>query len=143
MKTLNERQLRLHVPIVAWWLIVTNGLMALVYLLAVALTLGTPADFLMRASAFPALMVMLSIPGLIAGAGLRARKGWARNLGIVGALLEMAALIAAFLLNNPALPMLVIGALVGFYAIFVLLQDAIPGYLSAPARTAETAPRYL
>jgi hypothetical protein len=143
MKTLNERQLRLHVPIVAWWLIVTNGLLALVYLFTIALTLGAPANLLMRALAFPALMVMLTIPGLIAGAGLRARKGWARILGVVGALLGMAGLAMAFLLNNLALPMLVIGTLVGFYAIFVLLQDASPGYLSAPARPAETAPRYL
>ena len=79
MKTLNERQLQVHGPIVAWLLIVTNGLLAVTYLLIIALTLGAPAYLLMRALAFPALMVALAIPGLIAGFGLRERKAWARN----------------------------------------------------------------
>jgi hypothetical protein len=142
MKTLNERQLQMHVSIVAWLLMVTNGLLAVTYLLIIALTLGAPAYLLMRALAFPALMVALAIPGLIAGFGLRERKAWARILGIVGVVLEVAGLTAAFLLDNLTLSTLVVCALIGAYIIFVLMQNAVSSYLSAPRRPLETAPRH-
>ena len=130
----------MHVPIVAWLLIVTNGLLAVAYLFVMALTVGAPAYLLMRGLAFPALMDVLAIPGLVAGFGLRGRKAWARILGIIGAVLEMAGLTVAFLLNNMGLSVVVAGALVGFYAIFVLMQDATSSYLSAPKRALETTP---
>jgi hypothetical protein len=142
MKTLNERQLQVHVSIVAWLLMVTNGLLAVTYLLIIALTLAAPAYLLMRALAFPTLMVALAIPGLIAGFGLRERKAWARILGIVGAVLEVAGLTAAFLLNNLTLPTLVVCAPISVYIIFVLMQNAVSSYLSAPKRPLETAPRH-
>ena len=142
MKTLNEQQLQVHGPIVAWLLIVTNGLLASAYLLTIALTLGAPRYLLMRALAFPASMLALAIPGLVAGLGLRAHKAWARILGILGTVLEMAGLAVAFLLNNLTLSMLVVGAFVGFYMIFVLMQDAFTSYLMAPKRVLETAPRH-
>jgi hypothetical protein len=142
MKTLNERQLQAHVSIVAWLLMITNGLLAVTYLLIIAFTLGAPAYLLMRALAFPALMVALAIPGLIAGFGLRERKAWARILGIVGAVLEVAGLTAAFLLHNLTFPTLVVCALIGAYIIFVLMQNAVSRYLSAPKRPLEAAPRH-
>jgi hypothetical protein len=142
MNTLNERQLQVHVPIVAWLLMIINGLLVVSFLLIMALTLGAPGHLLMRALAFPALMVALAIPGLIAGFGLREHKAWARILGIVGAVLEMAGLTAAFLLNNLTLPTLVVCALIGAYIIFVLMQNAVSSYLSAPKRPLETAPRH-
>jgi len=143
MKTLDERQLQVHVPIVGWLLIATNGLLALVYLFVIAVTLGAPTYLLMRALAFPALMVVLAIPGLIAGVGLRARKAWARILGVVGAVSEMIGLTVAFLLNNMGLSVLVVGAIIGIYTIFVLMQDAISSHLSAPKRPLKTAPRHV
>ena len=142
MKTLNERQLQVHVSIVAWLLMVTNGLLAVTYLLIMALTLGAPAYLLTRALAFPALMVASAIPGLIAGFGLRERKAWARILGIVGVVLEVAGLTAAFLLNNLALPILVVCAFIGIYTIFVLMQNAVSSYLSVHKRPLETAQRH-
>ena len=142
MKTLNERQMQVHGPTAAWLLIVTNGLTAFVYLLIMVLSLGSPAHLLMRVLAFPALMVVLAIPGLIAGLGLRAHKAWARFLGIVGIVLEMAGLTAAFLLDNLALPTLVVCAFIGAYIIFVLMQNAVSSYLSASKRPLETAPRH-
>lgn len=45
MNTLNERQMQVHVPIVAWLLMVTNGLFAVTHLLIMALTLGAPSYF--------------------------------------------------------------------------------------------------
>ncbi len=142
MKTLNERHLQAHVPIAAWLLIITNGLTALVYLLIMALTLGAPAYLLMRALAFPALMVVLAIPGLVAGLGLRARKAWARILGIVGVVAEAAGLTVAFLRNDLTLATLIVCAVIGVYIIFVLMQNAVSSYLSAPKRPLETAPRH-
>ena len=80
MNTLNERQLQVHIPIVAWLLMITNGLLAVSFLLIMALTLGAPAHLLMGALAFPALMFALAIPGLIAGFGLpRTNLGRARS----------------------------------------------------------------
>lgn len=142
MKTLNERQLQVHVPIVAWLLMVTNGLLAVTYLLIMALTLGAPAYLLTRALAFPALMVASAIPGLIAGFGLRERKAWARILGIVGVVLQMAGLVVAFLRDDLALPLLAVCAFIGIYTIFVLIQNAVSNYLSAPKRPLEAAPRH-
>jgi hypothetical protein len=142
MKALNERQLQAHVPIVAWMLIVTNGLVVLAYLLVIAVT-GTPRAYIwMRALAFPTLMVVLAAPGLVAGFGLRARKSWARILGIVGAVLGTAGLAVAFLLNNLELPALVVGTLIGLYTIFVLAQEAASSYLSALKRSPESGPRH-
>lgn len=142
MNTLNERQMQVHVPIVAWLLMVTNGLFAVTHLLIMALTLGAPSYFLMRALAFPALMFALAIPGLIAGFGLRERKAWARMLGMVGAVLQMAGLVVAFLRDDLALPILVVCALIGAYTIFVLMQKAVSSYLSAPKRPLKTAQRH-
>ena len=142
MKTLNERQLQVHGPITAWLLIVTNGLTALVYLLTMVLSLGAPAYLLMRVLAFPALMVASAIPGLVAGLGLRAHKAWARILGIVGVVAEVAGLTVAFLQNNLTLATLIVCAVIGAYIIFVLMQNAISSYLSAPRRSLETAPRH-
>ena len=143
MKTLNDRQLQVHGPIAAWLLMITNGLLVVTYLLIIALTLGAPSYFLMRALAFPALMVALAIPGLIAGFGLRERKAWARILGIVGVVLQMAGLVVAFLRDDLALSALVVCAVIGVYVIFVLIQKAATNYLALPRRPLEPAPRHV
>lgn len=142
MKTLNERQLQVHISIVAWLLMVTNGLLAVTYLLIMALTLGAPSYFLMRALAFPALMVALAIPGLIAGFGLRERKLWARLLGIVGVVSQMAGLVVAFLRDDLTLAALVVCAFIGIYTIFVLMQNAVSRYLLAHEHPLETTQRH-
>jgi len=123
-------------------LIVTNGLLALGYLFVMSVTMVAPAHLLTRALAFPALMFVLAIPGLIAGFGLRGRKAWARILGIVGVVLEVVGLAYAYALGNMGLLVLVFGILVGIYAIFVLMQEAATGYLASPKRRPETAPRH-
>jgi hypothetical protein len=142
MNTLNERQLQVHVPIVAWLLMLINGLLAVSFLLIMALTLGAPGHLLMSALAFPALMLALALPGLIAGFGLREHKAWARMLGIVGVALEMAANAWAFLRNNLTLSTLVVCTVIGAYVLFVLLQNGVSSYLSAPRRPLETASRH-
>jgi hypothetical protein len=125
MNALNERQLQVHVPIVAWLLMITNGLLVVSFLLVMALTLGAPGHLLMRAFAFPALMIALAIPGLVAGFGLRAHKPWARMLGIFGVVLDVAGFIYAYTLGNTDLSAVVAGAVFGLYAIFVLAQNTV------------------
>ena len=125
MNTLNERQLQVHVSIVAWLLMITNGLLAVSFLLIMALTLGGPAHLLMGALAFPALMFALAIPGLIAGFGLRAHKPWASMLGVVGAVLDVAGFVYAYTLGNIDLFGLVVGAIISLYVIFILAQNAV------------------
>ena len=125
MNILNERQLQVHVPIVAWLLMVINGLLAVTYLLIMALTLGAPAHLLMGALAFPALMFALAVPGLIAGFGLRAHKPWARMLGIFGVALDVAGFVYAYTLGNIDLLGVVAGVVFGLYVIFVLAQNTV------------------
>lgn len=125
MNILNERQLQVHVPIVAWLLMITNGLLAVSFLLIMALTLGGPAHLLMGALAFPALMFALAIPGLIAGFGLRAHKPWARMLGVAGAVLDVAGFVYAYTLGNIDLFGLVVGAIFSLYVIIILAQNAV------------------
>jgi hypothetical protein len=88
-------------------------------------TMAAPAQFLAKALAFPALMFVLAIPGLVSGFGLRVRKPWARGLGILGAVLNGAGLAYAYTLGNTTLSMVVVGAVFSLYAIFVLAQNSV------------------
>ena len=136
MKQLNEQQLQVHVPIIAWLLIATNLIVALVGFLMFALLMG--AASLVRdpeavmilplvAAFIPTLMVVLAIPGLVAGFGLLARKAWARILAVVAAVLGLA-----------SFP---VGTLIGIYALFVLMQDAATNYFASPPARLQTAPQ--
>lgn len=136
MKSLNEQQLQLHIPIVAWLLVATNGILALLGLGLFGLLAGAAALVHDReaamilpiiAAAIPTLMVGLALPGLIAGWGLLARKGWARILAIIAAVLGL-----------PSFP---VGTLIGVYAILVLMQDAATGYFKQPTMRAQVAPQ--
>jgi hypothetical protein len=150
MNQLSEQQLQTHVPIVGWLFIARSILDLVGGLIAFALITGTGvflgdlgtairdpeavrvlpmvASFLaLVAMLVGALVVVLAIPGLIAGIGLLARKSWARVLGVI---------VSVFgLLSFP------FGTLVGIYAIFVLTQDAAVGYFATPKQHIETAPR--
>jgi hypothetical protein len=66
------------------------------------------------------LMVVLALPGLIAGIGLLRRKEWGRILAIIVGVFD--------LLNFP------IGTLIAVYSFYVLFQDAAtPYFAAAPA----------
>ncbi len=132
MNTLSEREMQVHVPIVGWLLIVSNALFlvigGLVFLLLVGIGFATrepePTWILAAVGTFVALLLAaLAIPGLVAGAGLLARKSWARILAIVVAVLSLA--------NFP------LGTLIGAYALFVLLQDAAAAYVGCCQGTGE------
>jgi hypothetical protein len=151
MKQLNEQQLQVHVPIVAWLLIAHSLLNMVLGLFAFALIMSgnvlwgelgqlVPAvndpDALRTFQMFTTLttltailigtlVVGLAMPALAAGIGLLLRKRWGRVLAIVAAVLGLA-----------GIP---IGTLIGIYAIFVLMQDATTDYFaSLPARSQPT-----
>lgn len=123
MNQLDEKQLQTHVPIAGWLLIVTNALFLLLaaflfaLLVGIGLAIGEPearSILTIIGTSLAALLTVLGIPGIVAGAGVLARKSWGRVLAIVVAVLS--------LLNFP------IGTIIGIYAIWVLLQEAATTY---------------
>jgi hypothetical protein len=125
MNQLSYQDLRVHVPVVGWLLIVSNAVFLLIGLCVATLlyTIGfsvndreAPTILLIVGTALAGFFGLLSVPGLAAGFGLLARQGWARVLAIVVAFLG--------LLNFP------IGTLVGVYAIWALLQDSANAYFT-------------
>ena len=128
MNSLDQRQLQLHVPVLGWLLIVGNaifllmGMFVLVLLTGIGFASGEREAMTVLTivgMAVGLLLVVLGIPGLVAGAGLLARKSWARILAIVVAILGLA--------NVP------IGTLIGLYALWVLMQDAATEYFAPQA----------
>jgi hypothetical protein len=136
MNQLSERQLQVHIPIVAWLLIVGHAIFLLVgaFVFVLLTSIGVsvhdpvaPTILLIVGTAVAALLGLLAVPGLVAGFGLLARKSWARILAIVVAILG--------LLNFP------LGTLIGLYVIWVLLQDAANAYFEQRAMRLETMPK--
>jgi hypothetical protein len=128
MNSLNQRQLQLHVPVVGWLLIVGHaiflllGMFVFVLLTGIGIVSGereATAILGIVGTAVGLLLVVLGIPGLVAGAGLLARKSWARILAIVVSILG--------LVNFP------IGTVIGAYTLFVLLQDTAAEYFAPQA----------
>jgi hypothetical protein len=128
MRKMNQRQLQLHVPVVGWLLIVGHAIFLLVGLFVFVLLTGigiasgereTMTILTTVGTAVGLLLVVLGIPGLVAGAGLLARKSWARILAIVVGILA--------LVNFP------IGTAIGVYTLFVLMQDAATEYFAPQA----------
>ena len=127
---MNQRQLQLHVPVVGWLLIVGHAIFVLVgvfvflLLTGIGVAMGEREAMTMMilttvGTAVGLLLVVLGIPGLVAGAGLLARKSWARVLAIVIGILG--------LVNFP------IGTAIGVYTLFVLMQDAATEYFAPQA----------
>ncbi len=136
MNQLNEQQLQLHIPIVAWIQIVGHaiflviGCFIFVLLTSVGVTVRDPEAsgiLFIVATGVAGLLGLLAIPGLIAGLGLLAHQSWARILAIVVAILG--------LLNFP------VGTLIGLYTLFVLLQEAATPYFTRQNPRAEIAPQ--
>ena len=125
MNQLNERQMELHVPIVAWLLILGHAFFLLGAALVFSLLTGIGAAVGDRTAwailglvgaTTGGLLAALALPGLAVGFGLLARQAWARVLAVV--------VSALGLVNFP------LGTLFGVYAIWVLLQDAGGDYFS-------------
>ena len=122
---LDERELAQHVTILGWLLIVSNLVMAIIggfvlFLLAgIGVLSGEFEAFaiLSVVGIFVAgLLVVLALPGVLAGFGLLRRRSWGRILGIVVAFLS--------LLNFP------LGTAIGVYGLWVLFQESAVSFFN-------------
>jgi hypothetical protein len=126
MNTFSKSQLEIHVPVLGWLLIGSN----LVFLLAAAITatllvgVGTAVDDITAerilnivGASVGGFLAVLGLPGIIAGAGLLARKAWGRILALV---------ISG--LNLVCFP---VGTILGVYGLVVLLQDSATEYFAS------------
>jgi hypothetical protein len=126
MNTFTKSQLEIHVPVLGWLLIGSNMIFLLVAALVVALLVGTGAVvndlmaeriMVITAASVGGFLAILGVPGIVAGAGLLARKGWGRILSIV--------ISALSILCFP------VGTILGVYGLVVLLQDSATEYFAS------------
>ncbi len=125
MNQFDEQQMRVHVPILGWMLIISNAMFLLlagflwILLVGVGVATGEPdarAILSIVGTALAIFFSVLSVPGIAAGIGLLRRKTWGRVLAIVMSILG--------LLNFP------IGTIIGAYALWVLFQNAAQTYFA-------------
>ncbi|OGO50615.1 MAG: hypothetical protein A2Z30_04150 [Chloroflexi bacterium RBG_16_64_43] len=126
MNTFTKSQLEIHVPVLGWLLIGSN----LIYLLMAAVLatllvgIGTAVGDVMAekvlgivAASMGGLLTVLGLPGIVAGAGLLARKTWGRILSIV--------------ISGLSVLCFPLGTILGVYGLIVLLQDSAAEYFAA------------
>lgn len=127
MNQLDARQLQVHVPVLGWLLVASNGVFlltgAFLFLLLVGIGVSVNDPVAFRVLGIVGTLVgtflgALGIPGVVAGIGLLARKAWGRILAIVVAILGLL-----------AFP---VGTIIGIYACWVLLQDQATEYFAPP-----------
>ena len=125
---MNARDMQQHVTILGWLYIIGHGMFvaigAFLYILltGVGMAVADPDARLILplvGMAVGALLILLGLPGLIAGYGLLTVKPWARILALVIAILN--------LVNVP------VGTIIGAYAIWVLLQEPTRDYFEHPS----------
>lgn len=125
MNQLKLQDLQLHIPIVGWLYLIGSALMLAFGVIGffmlssigvvsgdaqAAMILGTIGTW------GGILLLVLSLPGFLAGYGLLKHREWGRILAIVVAFLN--------LLNFP------LGTLLGLYALWVLLQTSAKEYFA-------------
>jgi multisubunit Na+/H+ antiporter MnhG subunit len=127
MNHLDVRELRLHVSILGWLHIAVNslflliavfafGLLPVIYTNVVSSDPDAASVLSILGTAFGTLMVVLGLPGLLAGYGLLKRKPWARFLALILGVLD--------LVNFP------VGTAIGVYTLLVLLQQSATDYFA-------------
>lgn len=129
MKTLTLQEIQLHVTILGWLhlifhaLLLILGIFIFIFLPSIGALTGDQQAMMILGvvgTGVGALIVILALPGLVAGWSLLAHKPWGRYLAIVVGIFS--------LINVP------IGTLVGAYTIWVLIQQAATDYFTpAPA----------
>jgi hypothetical protein len=126
MNQLNAQDLKLHIPIVAWLMIISSALLlgmaslGFFALTSLGIVSGDPQATLILGTIGTwggLFFMLLALPGFIAGYGLLRQREWGRILAIVIAFLN--------LLNFP------LGTLLGIYALWVLLQTSANEYFQS------------
>lgn len=118
---MNEKQVQQHITIlgvlhlVSGALFAAIGLFILVLFTSIGLALATedpiaPRILMIMGFSVAGLMVVLSLPGMVAGYGLLKRRPWGRVLALVVGALN--------LFNVP------VGTVIGLYTIWVLMQGS-------------------
>ena len=127
---MNEKQLHLHVTILGW-LFVVSGFLAVLSGALVAYILMTVSDVVLFGDPIAYVLTsnlgmgvgiflaLLSIPSIVAGVGLLARKSWARALALIVGVLRM--------INIP------FGTALGIYTLWALLRDEAHAYFEPQA----------
>lgn len=125
MDILSDTDFKTHVTILGWVMILANAALLLLGLLFFLFFSGIGALVAVEDPIAPRILVVvgtialitigvLSLPGIIAGAGLLRRQTWARYLALVVSFLG--------LMNIP------VGTIMGIYGIFVLIQRPAERY---------------
>jgi hypothetical protein len=121
------RQLEQHVPVLGWIYIISSafflvlGLFLFLLLSGIGLfaASGDPdAPFILAMIGIfvGGLMVVMGLPGILAGWGLLKRKNWARVLALIVGVINI--------FNVP------IGTAIGVYTLYVLLQPEAGAYFN-------------
>lgn len=126
MDILSKKELETHVTVVGW-LQIADGvitLLAAAFVVAVLLTVGDiagdPVAYRFLATIgwlTGGLLLILALPGLVAGIGLLYRENWARMMALVVAVFQLV--------------LFPTGTLLGGYTLFVLSQRAAPEVFGA------------
>jgi hypothetical protein len=123
MNQLDEREIQLHISILGWLFILEHAVLLVIAGLAfmVLPTIGAvsrDADATVVLSilgtGFGLFMLLLALPGILAGYGLLKRKSWGRVLALVIGILG--------LVNFP------LGTAIGVYTLIVLMQHSATDY---------------
>jgi hypothetical protein len=123
MNQLSLQDLKLHIPIVGWLMIIGSvmllaiGVVGFFFLTSLGVAIGEPETTFILGTIGTwggIFFVLLALPGFLAGYGLLKQREWGRILAIVIAFLN--------LLNFP------LGTLLGIYALWVLLQTNATEY---------------
>jgi hypothetical protein len=119
MNVLSKKDFETHLAVVGWLQIV-NGLLGIIvgaFMATLILGVGMVTEdavalhiMAVTAAALGGLMLVLSVPGIVAGVGLLRRATWSRVMALV---------LSAF-----ELVLFPIGTVLGAYTVFVLSQQA-------------------
>lgn len=133
MNSIDKRDLPMHISVLGWLYLFGNAFFLLLaafgfFLLPTLGALSRDADAVtvltVLGTVFGVLMVVLALPGLLAGYGLLRHRPWARLLAIIIAVLG--------LVNFP------FGTVIGVYALFVLSQGSAIDYFEPSPRSRTT-----
>lgn len=115
----------LHVRVVGWlhvvgaFLLVATGAFLFLFFAGMGAGADDPEAFRILGAiglALVVFMVLIAVPGLVAGYGILKRRAWARVIGIVVGALD--------------LPLFPVGTVVGAYTLWVLTDRASIDYFS-------------